>query len=675
MWRWLRGSFRRFSRVALPAVFLLLFASTPEAIGQEPPDTLDLPPDSLVVDSAAVADSLRADSVAVDGILAADSLPADSVAVDSILPPPVLPTLPDPVASAIAPGVWEWDRKRLLGVRGQTLWELLAEIPGLLALRSGDFGSSAVVFPVGYSGGGLRLYYDGVEHLPLDGSVPDLARVPLSGVERVRVVRRASGVEVHLFRFAHANPRPYSLIEAGNGDLSTNILRGTFSFPRAFQGKAALAIERLDTQGRETPGATTGGWFRYSLHRGDRAGLRLEVRRMHSERSDSGISPAAASRSDWTLQGSWTPADSLLAEAWATGASIQPGDTLEAFPFSAESRKQYGVRLTTRRGRLWGRTTARFNEGAGVVDRELSGEFSAVSSRWGGGSGYVWKEEWGGRAGSGYDLRAWLTPVSFVTVFAEQGDGARSVPTLRPLPPKGDTTGDPDRREAVDSIGDPDAAEAPAIRFTRRWSARYGVRLAWRRIEVAGAMVSVKADSVWPTQLPFDRGGVVHPQARRSGWEVSGRLPLRPRGLFLLGQVQLWEAQDSLALYFPDHLYQGALSFHRTFRSTGNFELWVDLGVQGRSPMTVPVPGLPEEEDGEPMSGSAPDEVEEEDAWGPSVVPFYQNWYFRLQMRFLSLNVFATVENLTLRPNNQDLPGRLLPGTRGLYGVRWTFWN
>ena len=629
------------------AAALLLVALLPptSAVAQEPPDTVPVPADSLHVDSAAVADSF-----------AVDSLAADTTAVDSLPPPPILPTLPDPAPPGTASGVWEWDRSELLGARGQTLWELLADVPGLLVVRSGDFGSAATVFPVGYAGGGLRLYYDGVEHLPLEGATPDLTRVPLSGLERVRVIQRPSGVEVHLFRFVHADVRPYTLVEAGTGDLDTNILRATFSLPRALGGKAALAIERLDTQGRGTPGAVTGGWFRYSLHKGEEAGLRFEVRRMGAERAVFTESPATVNRSDWTLQGNWAPVEGVLAEGWATGASIASGDSADAFPFSAESRNQYGARFSAARGALWGRTTARFNAGAGVADRELSVELSAMSARWGGASGRLWQESWDERSGSGYDVRAWVSPVSFAALFVERGSGSRSVPFLSPL--RVEVSAD----SVSDPMADPDSVEAgPVSRFTDRGGTRYGARIHWRQVELSGARMSIEADSVWPTQLPFDRGGFVLPQPRRQGWEIMGRLPLRPHGLSLRGELQLWEAQDSVSLYFPDHVYRGSFSFHRIFRASGNFELWIDLGAQGRSSMTVP---LATEAEG----GEVGELV-------PSTVPFYQNWYFRLQMRFLSLNIFATIDNLTVRANNQDVPGRLLPGTRSLYGVRWTFWN
>ena len=634
-------------------------AHTSPASAQDPPDSLQAVTDT----SRASPDSLQDSAGAAGGPASGDSAATDTLPTDSIVPPPVFPTLPDPAPPAgIVTGIWEWNRTELLGARGQTLWELLADIPGLLAVRSGDFGAATAVFPIGYSGGGLRLYYDGVEHLPLDGSLPDLARVPLSGLDRVRVVQRPGGVEVRLFRLVHADARPSSLVEAGTGDLDTNLLRATFSLPRMFGGKGALAIERLDSKGRDAPGSMTGGWFRYSVHRGDRAALRYEIRRMATERAALDDSPASVKRSDWTLHGRLELGEDLLAEGWATGASVATGDTAEVFPFSPESRKQHGVSLSAARGPVWGRVTARYNEGKGVADRELSVELSALSGRWGGATGKAWRESWDEDRGSGYDLRVWATPRPYGAVFFEHGDGGRSVPFLNPPQEPDDTT--TNGAQGSDSTK---TARGPESRFTTRDGTRVGTRLRWRRNEVSVARLWIEADSVWPTQLPFDRDGVVLPQPRRRGWEVAGRLPLRPRGLFLTGEVQFWEKADSAAvpaLYFPDYVYRASLSFQRTFRATGNFELWVDLGVHGRPEMHVPRP-----DDPAPPGGGG------QQMRMPSTVPFYQNWYFRLQMRFLTLNIFATVENVSFRDNNQDVPGLLLPITRGMYGVRWTFWN
>lgn len=653
---------------------LALGAGLAAAFGQVsaagPPNRQDPPiPDSAAADSLAVPDSAAADT-------AAAAAQADSAAVDSLPPPPVLPALDDIGPARGAPGVWEWDRAALLAARGQTLLELLAQVPGVLALRSGDFGAAATAVPVGSAGGGLRIYYDGVEHLPLIGAAPDLSRVALSGLERVRVIRRGSGIDVHLFRFVHSDARPYSLIEAGTGDLDTNVLRATFSFPRLLRGKGAVALERLDAEGPDDAGAVTGGWLRYSLHRGDAAGLRFEYRLVSARRSVPAEAPAVgARRTDWTVQGAWAPLDGLLAEAWATGASIAPSPDSALDAVAPVARQQYGASLSGRAGWLWGRGALRMNGGEGVAERELSADLSAAHPRWGGASLRGWRETWGGDAGSGYDLRAWAAPASFLTLFGETGDGRRSAALRGRAPLPADSAG---------SGPDDEPAGPPSSRFVERTRFLYGASAHRWGFELSAARLSVKADSVWPTQLPFDRDGWVLPQPERAGWEFSVRVPLRPRGLFLRGQAQFWDARDTVSsspdsvsappppyVYFPDHAYDAALSFRRAFLDTENFELWADLGVRGRAAMPVPLPEAPQEGDGSQPGGEDGGAGER----APAVVPFYQSWYLRVQMRFLSVNIFVDVDNLVLRDYNQDVPGRLLPGTRGIYGVRWTLWN
>jgi hypothetical protein len=56
-------------------------------------------------------------------------------------------------------------------------------------------------------------------------------------------------------------------------------------------------------------------------------------------------------------------------------------------------------------------------------------------------------------------------------------------------------------------------------------------------------------------------------------------------------------------------------------------------------------------------------------------VPFGQSWHAFLQLRIVTVRIFIRFENLTVRENNQDIPGRVLPEARVLYGVRWTLWN
>jgi hypothetical protein len=164
---------------------------------------------------------------------------------------------------------------------------------------------------------------------------------------------------------------------------------------------------------------------------------------------------------------------------------------------------------------------------------------------------------------------------------------------------------------------------------------------------------------------------------------VSAQIPIYPRGFSLVGWWQKWDQADDVWTtpkdstvspellpeakipwrYLPSQSYQASLSFHDTFYPTGNLEVWFDLGVRGRDPMAVPF-----------MEEVA---VGEEGATRmvPTMVPFYQSWFVRLQLRIVTVRAFIMWENFTIRQRNQDFPNRILPFTRSFYGVRWTLWN
>jgi hypothetical protein len=105
------------------------------------------------------------------------------------------------------------------------------------------------------------------------------------------------------------------------------------------------------------------------------------------------------------------------------------------------------------------------------------------------------------------------------------------------------------------------------------------------------------------------------------------------------------------------------VSFHDTFYPTGNLEVWFDLGVRGRDPMAVPLMQEVDVGDGE------------DPRMVPTMVPFYQSWFVRLQLRIVTVRAYVMWENFTIRQQNQDYPDKILPATRSLYGVRWTLWN
>ena len=122
-----------------------------------------------------------------------------------------------------------------------------------------------------------------------------------------------------------------------------------------------------------------------------------------------------------------------------------------------------------------------------------------------------------------------------------------------------------------------------------------------------------------------------------------------------MGSYQQWDRDGP---YLPKRIYRGAFVFHKVYLDSGNFEMWWSLGVRGHDPMSVFV-----SEDG---MGSVP---------GLQVVPFYQNWYGRIQVRIVSVRLFLGWENFIRRRNLQNFPGRILPITRSFFGLRWDLWN
>ena len=620
----------------LPLLLLILtgLSGTP-LLAQEVTDTLPRP-DSLL----AVEDTILQEE-------------ADSGVIR------VLPRLIDPHPTGIRSGIWQWDRYDLLSSRALTLAELLAEIPGVLPIRAGDYGMPVAVTAFAVGAGRVRVFIDGVEMLPLEGGTTDLTRIGLGGMELVRARRSAGGIRIDMETLVPNDPRPYSQVEAGTGDLSTNLFRGTFVHPSALGGSVSLVMERLDTQGPGggEPGSFSGAWIRYSYLRGENVGLAVDFRRMSSGRGEL-QSPADVTRSDWTMRSRVRLTEGVVAEGFIAQASLK-AEEADTFLFKNETRGQWGGRLSVDRERVWGTLAARRLGAEGLPDWEVEAEIGGDLWGYGGVSASLARESWSTGEGTRNHIRLWTEPVYGLSAFAEIEGGQRGIPYLPPPDPVPDTTG-----------GAEGGTEPPTIvpRLVDRSATRFGAQFQWRGLSLSGARLSFEADSIHSLGLVSDVNGLTLPGETRTGYEVLGRIPLLADGLSLVGSYQWWdplEAQipegdePTLWPYLPDRIYKASVSYHNTFFQTENLELWADIGVQGRDGMALPL--LDPEAD--PLAQTL------------LTVPWYQSWYGRLQVRVVTVHVFIMWENFTLRRENQDYPGRLLPATRALYGVRWSLWN
>lgn len=666
----------------LPAslLWILLLGAGPRGLpAQTPPDTL-APPDTAAdtvpgdePTPGVAPDTLSPDTLPVPEPEGTDTLPplegapGDTASADSVAARvDTLPALPEGIPPGAAAGVWEWSREEIMAARAHTLAELLAEVPGLIALRGGDYGMPRTVAFPGAAGGGMRIFRDGVEHVPLSGSVPDLARIGLGGIDRVRVERSFGGLRVELRSHRPADPRPFSVVEAGTGDLDTNLLRGAFLHPSALGGNAGVALDRVDSQGRDfqQPGSSSSIWLRYTFVGGDRFGVAAELTRATQDR-DTLFLPSRVTRTDWSVRVRGRLAEGLVADAfWAladleTDTSDVTDPAEAAFPFRSDARTQLGARIAVRRGPLFGRFAVRSFDGEGLPSSSLEAEAGARLSGWGGVAGTWRRDAWDPRAVTTVGVRAWTRDYRGLSAFGSWEEFERGVPFLPPVPAddggNGTEGGAPDGGTAGD--GSP-----PGPSFTTGAVGRLGLRFAWRGLDAWAAALTTEADSLHPLGLPMDRARASLAGGERIGWETSFRIPLLLLdGLDLVGAGQVWEPRAEPWPYFPRRTWNGAVSFHDTFLPSENLELWVDVGMEGRDPMLVPSPVPGTDGDAAPSP--------------PVTVPAYRSWYARLQVRVVTVRVFVNLDNFMRRRVNQDFPGLLLPLNRTVFGVRWTLWN
>ncbi len=618
------------------------------ASAQEPPDSI--PP--VVVDPVTIpTDTIPVDTLNASGA-AGETITGDTLTADTIPVVRLLPDLPADLPRPERTGVdtWRWDRAALLGRPHFTLVELLAELPGTVPLQYGDYGSPEGVVWNGMSGGRLRVFFDGVEEIGLAGNGPDLSRIPIVALDEV-VVRRSGGeIRIELHGQSPREARPMSMIEAGTGDLDTNFFRGTFVHPDALGGGLGVGIERIDTQGPggNEQGSRQGVWMRYLRPIGDRLTVAAEIRRGISEHFlDSG--PAKLQRNVSILRGRWAFSENLGAEVfYARNSLSEKDDTLNAI---ASSVDQFGGRLGWEGENVWGRGEIRSFSGSTPGLRvDLDGGMALEELGWAGGR--LGMDRFDGEQRMVWGLSARTAPRFGVSAFGSIDGGERGwragIDTL--MATEADTT------IAGEPITDP--ARDPLTAFTTRDQLRMGLSWSGWGADVSAAWLRTTTDSIRPAATFLDRDGIAFAGDQATGWEaaLNYRVPLM-EGLSLNASWQQWETPG---IFRPEEIYRAGLAFHRVYYDTGNFEFWWGIQAVGRSAMELPF---------------ADAVLSTADAAVPVTVPFRQSWDAYVQIRVVTVRIFIRFENLGIRDRNQDFPGRILPATRAMYGVRWTLWN
>ena len=646
--------------LALTAV-IFSAAFIPSAAVAQIPGIAGPPPDTVLAatDSTGRAPGLaESDSMAIladsSAILADSSaILADSSAIladSGRVAPKRLPVISSGPGPSYGLGVWLWDRDALMSTRAVTLAELVALIPGVIALKGGDYGTPVTVMSFGVGGGRVRVMWDGFEWVPLDGGVPDLSRIGLAGLDEVRVERHPGELRVELRTREPTEPDPASLVHVGTGDLGTNVLSGVFVHPNAFRGALTLALDRVETRGPglDAGGSLSGFALRYARPFGDRGGVVAEMRRF-APRTDVADLVTGLTRNDWNVRARWRLTEGLIGEGYWGASSLAGGTEEPVFGALDIRRTQLGLRTKYTAGNLWAQGTARRFSGHGVPGENYEvaagGARASVASL----DGSLRVERWAGWYATSWRARIETAPLRGFSLFASYEDGETGAPfvsefeahlrSLRSGPPL-----------------QADPIEKPRPRFTSRTGIRAGGRLSWRGLNLSGAWLSIEADSLRPLGLALDPDGISSPGGDRMGFEATASIPLPLPGFVLEGAVQAWNGDLA---YLPKRLWDGALTYHGIFKESRNLELWAGVGATSRNPMPIAIL----ESGGDP---TIPDLI---------VVPRSEEWYINIQVRIVTLNLFIRWENLKRKADNVDFPDRQQPQTRTLYGVRWVMSN
>ncbi|CAN5851982.1 hypothetical protein BH23GEM6_BH23GEM6_25230 [soil metagenome] len=601
-----------------------------------------------------------------------DTLPRDTLRTtlpDTLAPPPHLPRYPQPEQLGWAAARWQWDRPDLLRFHGLTLLELLERTPGLIVTRAGGPGMPAGTAAFGQGGGRLRVFRDGFELDPLNVSTLDLQQIGMLDLDQIRIERTLAETIVHLRTFQLPDRRPFSEVEVGTGNFQARFLRAMFTRPVFRQSVVTAAYDLTGAGGfrfRE-PSSVTSGRIRLDYPIGSASGIQLELNQVGVSR-ESPLFPGDFSRRELVLRGRTRLADGFTADAVLGRATHDPAigedpltgaltalsaatDTLDvrASSTQAAARTIYQTRFG------FAEAGMRFRAGADTgftgPSRELTARGGLQPVPWLGVEGLLRSTRSSGEGAS--ESQASLRTGAFLglTAFASLSTGQRLV-----------TQRDDFRRTEVDTIlVDGVPTERSRQVLAPRFSAvvadvggtRVGLEWTYGRSRLGSAMINLEPTTVIAFGTGFDRGMPLTAVGRAQGIESHGSLSLpgRLEGLVLEAVYNRWlELGDRP--YLPVEQARVAAIFSGLFRE-GQLEPNARLELTHRGASLVPNAGRT----------------------GFVRVEPYTMLDFSLQLRILDVRAFFIYENILNELDAVQIPGRFLPPTRTLYGMRWFFRN
>ena len=608
---------RRFCAVYRLVTAYAILHSTPTFLIAQIPDTISLSGDTLNIEIQ---------------IVDSDSLLPSSDSVIEVVN--ILPQIPDLFTPSFQAGIWHWNREAMLSSNALTLAELVELTPGIVSLRGGDYGTPQTAVSFGLASGNIKIYWDGIEWIPLDTGVPDLSRVTLTGIKEVRIERRMTGLKIELFNLDPTESIPETVIQVGTGDLRTNFLRAELIHPDALGGSLTFALDRIETRGPDfqNRGSLGGVGIRYALHKGDKAGLVLELKSSSPE-NDNVDFVKKINRSDWNVRGRLRLLEGLVGEAFVSSSSLSEdlGD------LDGEGRhlsgRQLGLRTSYEFGGLWAEGDASIFSGSRLQEKTYNFKVGASREKLLTAEASFRGDYWLDRKVSSFGIHAVTFPLLGISLFGSYEDGTVGSPFL------GETEGSQVMGGGLQG-------------FTKRKGSRFGANFSWNGVDVSAASLSFEADSLRPLGLALEQRAVSLEGGVQNGFEVGITLPLPIPGFGVSGSSQIWQEESS---YLPKRIWEGALTYHGVFKESENLEIWGKAGMIGRDSMFLRTLELNSNQ--------------------LTKVASLERWFAYMQVRIVTVNIFVRWENMRGKIDNYDFPNRKQPRFRTMYGIRWILKN
>ncbi len=576
----------------------------------------------------------------------ADTTKVDSLTFRAAPEPPKKDSIKAPLARGYAPAnleigerSWHWDRDSIFATGALTLGELLSNVPGVTSLTAG-FLMAPQVAALNGDPFATKLYLDGVELDPIqhrNGSISDLAFIPLWTLEEVSVERTAGQLRVHLRSWRVDDTTPQSRVDVLSGSDNLNLFRGWFGrrfdngFALQFSGQQYSTISATNPYGDNLGIMSRIGWARGSWSI-DGVTIRQSITRQKGPRgllfgpatadgipAFKGIEGTAYARIAWhdaAQDGPWIQliAASLRANednkssSTTTTTTAVPGDSVDTL----RVRSEYTITGGITRGalRLSGTTRIRsvdhhsFYSSGGRA--EWSNRFVAV----------------GAFAEQALDLTKYTDLTARVTPFRWLNVGLSA---SRAAP--GDT--------ALGKTYTSTRAEA-AIKFRDRW--------------ISGGFISRSAQTMMPL-VQFDSSLRKFDIPSATGFTFGVRGPVW-RGWQVEVDGTSW---NDAAPYRPQREIRSRLWFESWFLERfprKNFHLAAALTNEYRTASYLPAAG---NLFGQSSRGG--------NIWGSIV-----------EIRIATAVISWQYRNMA-GYQYESVPGYLMPRLLNVYGVRWEFWN